>query len=1492
MNPVQIEILLGGNLPQRLSEAERNIDRLRRGAKRAGKELDGTDKMARKLKDTAGKLASAFAAKQLVSEIVKTRGEFQQLEVAFTTMLGSAQKSNALMSQLTKTAATTPFGLEEVSKGAKQLLAYGFEAEKVNETLIRLGDISAGLSVPLNDLVYLYGTTMAQGRLYTQDLNQFTGRGIPMLGELAKQFGVAESQVKDLVEAGKVGFPEVQKVIEGLTNKGGKFGALMEEQSKTITGQISNIEDAFSMMFNELGQQNEGLINKSLSGVSYLVENYERVGRVLLGLVGTYGVYRTALMAAVAMKGWATAAEALHYNRLLLTEKAQKLLNATMLNNPYVLLATALAGLCVAYLSLKTETERMKEAEEDYENQKQKTIEAEEEHRRRIEELCTIAGNEALSTDARREALNKLEQKYPDIFAKYKTEYEALQNIKKAKEEIAILDGQRSITKTKNELEKVEERIAELETKSANVSYITRAGNYGNTYTQVVGGLSAKEESELKLLREKRQSLKGRMRKDEVNTYFENLTGVDNDTLDAEIKRRQNLMARMDVMEASHGKLTHAGDNLNGTYTRDELKFQLDKLTKEQNRRNLKTDSPADWAKDAQKKYQDALKTYNDFVAYTSQNINKEEFEKKAKEYKDAVDIAKKEYDKTKPITDSDSEKESKAAQKAQREADKIAEITRKLGQELIVVEQENDEVRTELMEDGIAKRLKQINDEYEKKKQALAKQKSDWQAENKKAGLGSELTSEQSAAIDDANALNEQKRKKDTERLYRELTDEYQSYTDKRLEIERKHNEDIAALEQARARATKDGDSKAAARIERSIAEAIKSKGRALMSHDLEVLRQSPEYVRAYEDLGNSSNETLQGLLGQLERLKGTAASVLDPQDMREYTSTIQGIMDELDSRDTLGALSRRVEELAAAQRELLEAKKQLDIVNNGGKILKGLKVEGMDANGKPIVAASYLSAGEAMAKYTEAKDKHTKASNRYIKAEKEARDNVARLTDAIKELGNAIGGEAGEVVELVMDVGVFISDTIEGIKTVQKVGVEAVSAVEKASIILTIISTAVRLLQKISELGNNKAFKEYEAYAEKIKEINALTDSVNEYRLAVMEARHEENTWFAEDSLKNLKQWRDYHDEVYKAYVDKAMEAQAVYRNESGGGWLTGALNWVMANLSILGWWDEWRDLWGQGGYEKGMTAAIANLRIETRKKSSGFLGTGIGGHSQKTEDLESWARRNGLGELFDDKGLINKELAQIILDEYGGKLVGQTKETLEALIELREKYDEYIEQLHEYVSSMYEPIVDNFVDSLWDWFDNGKDALDSFKAYASDTFRAIVSDMLRTIVLDKVVGSFSEDVSALYEKYAEGKLNEESLMAEVANLTEELIGRYGSNIPTLEGILTSVAGMLDNAGIDLRQPESSASGQTGRGGAFAAMSQDQGTKLEGLMVSVQGHVANIDRVAEDTGAKMSRAESLLQKIEENTGVSAGTLKELKTMVEKMLRDGIKTR
>ncbi|MBR4886822.1 MAG: hypothetical protein IKU16_06045 [Muribaculaceae bacterium] len=249
---------------------------------------------------TIASIGAAWSLQELAKKIATIRGEFQALEKTMEVMLQSKSKAEALMNQMVETAATTPFGLQEVAGGAKQLLAYGLEAEKINETLIRLGNIASGLSIPLGDLIYLYGTTMAQGRLYTQDLNQFTGRGIPMLAELAKQFDVAESEVKGLVEAGKVGFPEVQKVIESLTNEGGKFYNLMGEQSQLINGKISNLEDAFDSMFNEIGENNEGLINGTIDSALWLVENYEAVGTALMTLVADYGVYKATLMAMTA----------------------------------------------------------------------------------------------------------------------------------------------------------------------------------------------------------------------------------------------------------------------------------------------------------------------------------------------------------------------------------------------------------------------------------------------------------------------------------------------------------------------------------------------------------------------------------------------------------------------------------------------------------------------------------------------------------------------------------------------------------------------------------------------------------------------------------------------------------------------------------------------------------------------------------------------------------------------------------------------------------------------------------------------------------------------------------------------------------------------------------------------------------------------------------------------------------------------------------------
>lgn len=276
----------------------------------AEKEGSRIDNIFRKITVAATGFFTAQQALGYAQKIAQVRGEYQQLEVAFNTMLGSKAKADALMTQLINTAAKTPFDLVGVSSSAKQLLAYGIAADKVNDTLVRLGNIAAGLSIPLQDIAWLYGTTMTQGRLYAEDLNQFTGRGIPMIRELAKELGVAENEVKALVAEGKVGFPEVQKVIENLTNSGGMFYNLMEEQSKTITGKISNMEDAISVMLNEIGQANESTINSILeTGVS-AIENYEAIGATIQELIVTYGLYKAAVISVAATKNAVTTIKA------------------------------------------------------------------------------------------------------------------------------------------------------------------------------------------------------------------------------------------------------------------------------------------------------------------------------------------------------------------------------------------------------------------------------------------------------------------------------------------------------------------------------------------------------------------------------------------------------------------------------------------------------------------------------------------------------------------------------------------------------------------------------------------------------------------------------------------------------------------------------------------------------------------------------------------------------------------------------------------------------------------------------------------------------------------------------------------------------------------------------------------------------------------------------------------------------------------------------
>lgn len=247
-------------------------------------------------------LLGGLGFEQLTSSIFNTRSQFQQLEISFNTMLGSSDKSKQLMDELIQTAAHTPFDMSSITSGAKQLLAYGTEAKDVNKTLVQLGDIASGLNIPLGELVYLYGTTVSQGRMFTMDLRQFMGRGVPLAEELGKILHQNTTEVQESVSKGKVTSDIFKEAIANMTQAGGRFGGLMEQQSKTLEGQWSNIGDSIQQMFNEIGKKSEGVFSSGLSIISAMVENWQEVIKVIGVATVAVGSYRASLMAAASIR--------------------------------------------------------------------------------------------------------------------------------------------------------------------------------------------------------------------------------------------------------------------------------------------------------------------------------------------------------------------------------------------------------------------------------------------------------------------------------------------------------------------------------------------------------------------------------------------------------------------------------------------------------------------------------------------------------------------------------------------------------------------------------------------------------------------------------------------------------------------------------------------------------------------------------------------------------------------------------------------------------------------------------------------------------------------------------------------------------------------------------------------------------------------------------------------------------------------------------------
>ena len=770
----------------------RKLHECENGVKNTSKQIEqsglGIEELFNRMTRAAAAFGAGFTVKELVSNIIQVRGEFQQLEVAFKTMLGSEDKSNSLMQQLVKTAATTPFDLQGVANGAKQLLAYGENVENVNDDLIRLGNIAAGLSQPLGDIVYLYGTTMTQGRLYTQDLNQFTGRGIPMIRELAKQFNVAENEVKGLVEAGRVGFPEVQKVIMSLTNEGGMFFNLMQEQSKTITGQISNIEDAISTMFNEIGKASEGIINDALSGVSYLIENYEEVGMIIASIAASYGTYKAALVAvnvaervnimllrqAVIEKRVAAAANITLSNSMAIAAARGKMFALIQnniisslkgvgktLSNPYVLFAAAVGSATYGlykFYTRETEVERM---QRQYNDAKETSIRREEEHKAKVDELINSIENETTAQMDRVGAIEALKQIYPDIIEKYIDEEGHLKNLIALKKELAEFDANKKANQNQVDLKSYDERIKSQE------EYIDRMRTNDQSAFD-------DEIAKLEELRRQREITRQKVVSDYINSSISGAKSMSDDELKNTIKTYKDALSQ----------------NADREWFDSNQEFKVDEI----------------------KQYVSALEDLQ--KARLNAVRNKKYWEEKKKEAEDsrnALDVSKKNSEEWNKYTEQiqDAQKQidkysssSKQEKQAKKESETQLRQQEHLAEQLLSLRRQNQQDEIDLMQEGADKKLKQIDLDYQKELDAIDKQREDWnKAQKGKLTSDQEsqlLSSEENAFKAYEKSIKEaNKAKLEADRkAWQDYFIEFGNYQDKRKNLIQKYDDEIDKLQ------------------------------------------------------------------------------------------------------------------------------------------------------------------------------------------------------------------------------------------------------------------------------------------------------------------------------------------------------------------------------------------------------------------------------------------------------------------------------------------------------------------------------------------------------------------------------------------------------------------------------------------------------------------------------------------------------------------------
>ena len=870
-------------------EARLRLEKLEEGVKEMEKMLNDsmkssqkeTDKLQQSINNLA-KGAMAFftisKAYEFTQKIIAVRSQFQQLEIAFGTMLKSKEKANALMAQMTDLAAKTPFGLQEVSEGAKRLLAFQVPAEEVTETLRRMGDVAAGLGVPMGQLIHVYGQVKAQGKLMTNDLYQFMNAGIPIIAELSKVVGKSETEIKDMVSAGKIGFAEVQAVIKGMTDEGGLFYNLMAEQSKTLSGQLSNLEDNFANVLNEIGKATEGIASGAISSVSFLVENYQTLGKVIAGLIATYGMYKTAILvnsAIVAVnaeitKGW-TIAQLAQYRGLLLLEKAQKLLNTTMLSNPFVLVTTAVMGLISAYFILREATDADTEATKRQNELREEQANKVEEERNRINKLIATIQDETKSWNERNKAFLELQKTTNGVLDKYTSLNQVLREMSQVLKELngryETMNEGLSRDAVKNTENTIKQKEAQIERLKAEMK-TTASRDHRLALQMDINDIKRSIEAD-KILRKKQLKV---VVKNDVANYESNLSGKSLDQIQAEkklITEAYNL--RKKQAKESISNLSMSKIDSNNPY----LKYDWEEL----GMYNEATERQIKLKQQEKKQIHDKNELLKEQHELQVKIKNLQGKTKKDDNELAQIDSWQKRHDEVSKILESKFGVKKETSKSKATKSELPTFDYKKAAQEEARREQDflfqKEQARINIMEDGAKKRLAIIQLDYDRQEEEIRRRTEDQMAafiEQQKAQAEAEGKWKRGQAFnEDTPEINAHRAKLQTEeqqllasnhdymlyqqeQVYKELLEKYQTYSEKRKTLVQKHEKELKELSKTLS--------------DEQLEELKKQQANELNELDDAFVSKKDNYKKLFEDLRELSNKEIEEAIKEAKKL------------------------------------------------------------------------------------------------------------------------------------------------------------------------------------------------------------------------------------------------------------------------------------------------------------------------------------------------------------------------------------------------------------------------------------------------------------------------------------------------------------------------------------------------------------------------------------------------------------------------------------------------